>query len=207
MFATRNWAVRHGFQEAVEMLLKTDAEMTPGPLAAGYAAADDVVYRTGRPLLGTVELCIDEVGLPDWYVTHKFPLRGRGGRVIGLVGVSLACHESDPRGVPNTRITPATRALQRELVEFPKPARLGKLCGLSVRQLQRCFEESFGISPRTYWMKCRIRAACERLRSASQPIAVVAQELGFCDQSGFTAHFRKHTGQTPRGYRLKAGLK
>lgn len=207
MFATGNWALRHGFQNPNDMLLKTDTELTPGALASGYLAADDVVYRTGVPLLGTVEVCIDEVGLPDWYVTHKFPLRGHDGGILGVLGISRACHGAAPEDSPNARIAPATRLLRHDLMEFPHPKRLAKICGLSVRHLQRCFEETFGISPRTYWMKCRIRAACEKLRTGTEPIAVVAQGLGFCDQSGFTAHFKTHTGQTPKGFRLGATTK
>ncbi len=49
-------------------------------------------------------------------------------------------------------------------------------------------------------MKCRIREACARLRTGRHSVARVAFDLGFCDQSNFTRHFRRHTGVTPTAY-------
>ena len=54
-----------------------------------------------------------------------------------------------------------------------------------------------GIPHPTYWMKCRIRAASEALWAGNEPIIAISQRLGFCDQSNFTHHFRRHTGLTP----------
>lgn len=49
-------------------------------------------------------------------------------------------------------------------------------------------------------MKCRIRAASEALRAGIEPIITISQRLGFCDQSNFTQHFRRHTGLPPSAY-------
>jgi len=203
IFVTRAWALRHGFENPEEMYFKTDLDLTPGSLASGYLADDAIVYATGQPLLGKVELCLDEVGLPDWYITHKFPLRNRKKEVIGLIGVSIACQGKAPKDSPSARISRATDLLREELSEFPGLGRLAKVCNMSVRHLQRCFEESLQISPHQYWTKCRIRKACDELRSGQHSLSEVAQELGFCDQSSFTAQFRKHTGMTPNAFRLR----
>ncbi len=203
LFVTKAWALRHGFENPEQMVLKTDLDLTPGVLAEGYLADDAVVYETGAPLLGKVEICLDEVGLPDWYITHKFPLRDRKGTVIGLIGVSIASQGKAPKDSPSERISRATKLLREELREFPGSEKLAKRCSLSVRHLQRCFEETLRISPHEYWMKCRIRMACELLRSGQVSLVEVAQELGFCDQSSFTAQFRKHTGMTPNTFRLR----
>jgi AraC-like DNA-binding protein len=58
----------------------------------------------------------------------------------------------------------------------------------------------FGMGPREYWMKLRIREACHLLRLGTQEISDVAIELGFCDQSTFTVHFRRNVGVTPAHY-------
>ena len=49
-------------------------------------------------------------------------------------------------------------------------------------------------------MKCRVRAACESIRKGEEKLGVLAMRLGFCDQSSFTAQFRKHTGVTPSAF-------
>lgn len=186
------------------MLGKTDQQLTPGPLADQYLADDATVIRTGEPLLHRCELCRDEVGLPDWYETNKFPIKDDRGRVIGIMGTSRWCGGFAPDGTTGSRITPALQLLRADLTRLPPPDDLAKACHLSVRQLQRCFEEAFGLSPRNFWMKCRIRAACETLRTGDDTLAALAFRLGFCDQSSFTAHFHKHTGQTPSSFRSAA---
>ncbi len=44
-----------------------------------------------------------------------------------------------------------------------------------------------------------------RLQEGNDAIATIADELGFCGQSNFTLHFRRHTGQTPAAYRKAGG--
>ena len=48
---------------------------------------DREVLRTGRPLLDKREPAFDERGMLNWYVTNKFPLRDRRGKIIGLVAM------------------------------------------------------------------------------------------------------------------------
>jgi AraC-like DNA-binding protein len=200
LFVSSEWTKRHGFRDPRQMIGKTDQDLTPGSLAAQYLADDAAIYRTGEPILNRVELCHDHVGLPDWHLTSKFPVRNRRGRIIGIMGVSRWAGGNAPVGTSATRIMPAIKLLRGHLDRFPAPTFLAKACHLSVRQLQRCFHDTYGISPHDYWMKCRIRSACERLRDRTVTIVAVAHQLGFCDQSSFTAHFRAHTGRTPGSF-------
>jgi AraC-like DNA-binding protein len=41
------------------------------------------------------------------------------------------------------------------------------------------------------------------LAGTSEPIADIALTCGFCDQSAFTQHFRRHMGLTPAAYRKR----
>jgi hypothetical protein len=84
LYASGLWTTRHGFREAWEMLFKTDQDLTPGAMADSYLADDAIVYRTGQPVLDKIEICLDAVGLPDWHVTSKYPVRNRKGEVIGI---------------------------------------------------------------------------------------------------------------------------
>jgi AraC-like DNA-binding protein len=202
LFVSSDWTKRHGFRDPREMLGKTDQDLTPGPLAEQYLADDAEIYRTGEPILNRVELCRDEVGLPDWHLTSKFPVKDRRGRIMGIMGVSRWCGGQPPSESAGARLLPGIELLRGRLDRFTAPALLAKACHLSVRQLQRRFTITFGISPQQYWMKLRLRAACESLRRGDEPLGAIAQRLGFCDQSNFTAHFRRHTGFTPNRFRL-----
>ncbi|MBC7078357.1 MAG: PAS domain-containing protein, partial [Synergistales bacterium] len=64
----------------------TDHELTPGPLADLYRARDETVLRTGRPVLGVMEVWFTREGLPQWFICHKLPLKNRLGRIVGIIG-------------------------------------------------------------------------------------------------------------------------
>ena len=49
--------------------------------------------------------------------------------------------------------------------------------------------------------RLRIDRACHLLTHTHQPLAQIAQECGFGDQSYFTRVFRQRTGRTPGDYR------
>ena len=200
LYASALWTTRHGFREAWEMLLKTDQDLTPGVMAESYLADDAIVYRTGKPVVDKVEICLDPVGLPDWHVTSKYPVRNRKGEIIGILGISRVCMGQSPIASLNVRIGPATKMLQANLLEYPSAQVLAEACDLSVRQLQRRFTDALGLSPRDYWMKCRIRAACESIIKGEEKLGSLSMRLGFCDQSSFTAQFRRHTGVTPSAF-------
>jgi len=143
---------------------------------------------------------LDAVGLSDWHVTSKYPVRNRKGEIIGILGISRVCMGQAPVASLNVKIGPATKMLQEDLLVYPSAQTLADACGLSVRQLQRRFTEALGLSPRDYWMKCRIRAACESIRRGDEKLGSLSERLGFCDQSSFTAQFRRHTGVTPTAF-------
>jgi len=52
--------------------------------------------------------------------------------------------------------------------------------------------------------RLRIQAACEMLRQPEAPLAEVAGQLGFADQSHFSRVFHRLTGMTPRAWRTSA---
>ena len=204
LFFSRGILPHVGLERYEQMLGATDEDLTPGPFAAHYRADDRTVIESKKPLVGHVDMWFDEVGLPDWYETNKYPIFDRGGMVIGVMGTLRGCRGIAPPGAIGSRLAPAMATLRSELTRFPPISRLASECGMSPRQLQRCCQQVFSFSPRTDWRKCRVRAACEALRKAHEPIITVSQRLGFCDQSNFTQHFRRHTGLTPSAYMRRA---
>jgi AraC-like DNA-binding protein len=205
LFCSSNLPANHGLEDESAMLGKTDHELTPGPLAVKYLSDDAEIYRTGQPLPPTMEHCIDHVGLPNWYRTCKYPIKNRAGDIIGIMGTFQLAN--DP-GLPSNDFADLERArlfLGNDLCHFPSIKSLAELAGMSVRNFQRQFQDLYRMSPRTYWMKLRIRQACYKIREDDQSLLQVAHELGFYDQSAFTKHFRKHAGMSPKQYARKLG--
>jgi len=170
---------------------------------AEHLVTDRVVIESRKPLVGHVEMWIDEVGLPEWYESNRYPIFDRKGDVIGVMGTLRRSHGAVPGG-GHGRIAPALVVLGDELQRFPTLERLAALCRMSPRNLQRAFRDVFGFGPRTYWMRCRIRAACSALRTGARSQVDVALALGFCDQSSFSQHFHRQMGVSPSAYRKGA---
>lgn len=76
---------------------------------------------------------------------------------------------------------------------------LATLSGLSVFHFTRSFKKVVGLSPLAYRNQRRITEARERLLDG-QPIAQVALEMGYADQSHLTRQFQRIVGASPRRY-------
>ncbi len=76
---------------------------------------------------------------------------------------------------------------------------LAAAAGLGRFALLRAFQRRFGLPPHAYQLQLKIERARTLLRSG-QSAAWVAGELGFCDQSHFTRHFKRILGVTPGDY-------
>jgi PAS domain S-box-containing protein len=71
-----------------EIVGKTDYDIFPHELAASYYADEQVVIRSGQPLLNREERTIDPEGKTRWLLTTKVPLRDDHGKVIGIAGIN-----------------------------------------------------------------------------------------------------------------------
>lgn len=73
---------------------------------------------------------------------------------------------------------------------------LSGLAGLSPFHLLREFKQQFGLPPHVFLQQIRVQRARELL-ARGIPIAAVAIDTGFFDQSHFTRVFKRFTGITP----------
>ena len=65
----------------------------------------------------------------------------------------------------------------------------------------RLFRQATGQTPHQYVIMCRIERAKRLLTETEWPIIEIGHQVGFTDQSYFTAVFRKHVATTPNAYR------
>ena len=206
MAANRHFYERLGFQSERELIGKDDFALFPARLAEHFRHDDAEVMRTGKPKLNIIELFFNRQGIPDWFLTHKLPVRDRRGRVAGIIGVTQSYGFGSTVREPYLAIDRAVSLIRERFREKLTIGELAAGAHLSPRQLHRKFIEIFGSSPQSFILKVRIQAACELLQQGDLLISDVARESGFSDQSSFTQHFRRHLGITPRRYRQEYRL-
>jgi AraC family transcriptional regulator len=78
---------------------------------------------------------------------------------------------------------------------------LADIACLSPYHFSRSFKQVAGVGPQRYVIQRRIERAKRLLRQSHQPIALIAQETGFADQSHLSQMFRREIGVTPGRYR------
>ncbi len=67
--------------------------------------------------------------------------------------------------------------------------------------LARAFRRSNHCSIGQYVRRLRVEYACRALTNSAAPLAAIAVQAGFSDQSHFTRVFRQHVGLTPNAFR------
>jgi AraC family transcriptional regulator len=88
-----------------------------------------------------------------------------------------------------------------------QPVRLGELAsatGVHPAHLARAFRSHHGISVGEYGRRARLAWAAAEIARGDAPLATVAAEAGFADQSHFTRLFKRYIGTTPARYREEA---
>jgi AraC family transcriptional regulator len=78
---------------------------------------------------------------------------------------------------------------------------LGAVVGRHPAHVARAFRQAYGTSVTAYARTLRLEWATVAVATTDDPIARIALDAGFVDQSHFTRSFRRHHGVTPARYR------
>jgi AraC-like DNA-binding protein len=83
------------------------------------------------------------------------------------------------------------------------PAQLASHLGLSADYFARLFRKAYGIPPRAWIVRERIKMAAVRLLESHLNVGEVAEEFGYRDIFFFSRQFKQVTGQSPKDYRSR----
>jgi len=205
MFLNRSNRERCHLREESAAIGLTDFDVNPPDLARVYVEDDDRIRATGQPLLNRVELWFDHLGIPNWFVVNKMPIRSRGGKIIGIMGFTQSYEGRAQLLEPQQGLAKALGHLRENYQRDVRITDLARIGGYSPRQLERKFKEAFGVGPLQFLTKTRLLASCRLLREGSQALSEIAYACGFSDQSGFARTFRRYLGMTPSRYRAQGG--
>jgi AraC family transcriptional regulator len=76
--------------------------------------------------------------------------------------------------------------------------------GVNAAHLARVFRAHYGVSVGEFGRRLRLDWAAAEIARDERPIAEIAAEAGFADQSHFTRVFKRHVGTTPARFREEA---
>ncbi|MGV3617418.1 MAG: helix-turn-helix domain-containing protein [Fimbriimonas sp.] len=124
-----------------------------------------------------------------------------GFAIYGLVLEALAILGRDRLSSHPPSWIELVDAAVRDSREIPSVRELATMAGLSETSFSRHFRRHFNTSVGQYVRKRRFEKAVRFLEQTDMPLAEVAFQTGFVDQSHFTNAFKAEFGMTPNRYR------
>ncbi len=190
--ATTHWMLANGFQSRYPQVqvhaddnLTHDAEVvcSGGSLAAVDVCLYVVQLLGGRDMARNLArlLVTDVSRAPQTLYTPPQGWRRHVDREVSLVEAYIAKHHPQPLLLDD----------------------LAQQMHSSVRTLQRRFLAATGMTPIQYQQAVRIERSKDLLESSHEPVALIAERVGYQDRVAFGRIFKKVTGLTPAAYRQR----
>ena len=188
-----------------EVVGKKEKDFFPHQIALEIEKDDQKILTQGQSVLNRIEVIPNAFGDLIWVQTNKLPICNGNQIVIGIIGIT--------RPISNMETLPREFSLFSETIAFIranlgnniKVKDLAEVVKLSENQFRRKFKQEFGVTPQQFILRARLQAAGHLLRTSNQPIAILASDSGFSDQSYFTKQFKAFFGETPLQYRRRWG--
>jgi len=187
--------------------LSTDLLSRTAEEAVGYDPTRlSLVARSGfqDPLLA-------QIGLALW---RELEQRSPAGKLYAhtaaqMLAIHLLRHytsvgaavEEPSRGLTPQQMKRVLDVVQDQLSQDLSLEALARQIGFSPYHFARLFRQTTGESPHQFVLRQRIARAQRLLTEGGMPLAHVAVESGFADQSHLTRAFKRQLGLTPRAYR------
>ncbi|MFC4299264.1 GlxA family transcriptional regulator [Castellaniella hirudinis] len=100
-------------------------------------------------------------------------------------------------GTSQPKLTEVVTLMENNLEEPISKEELAQFIQVSVRQLERLFQEHLKSTPSAYYLELRLRRARQLLLGSEQSIIDVAAACGFVSVTHFTHRYRDYFGTTP----------
>lgn len=123
-----------------------------------------------------------------------------------LEEVLLWCELANPNKAAGGLDRRINRALEFICARFAEPltvARIAAHGGLSPSRFAHLFRQQTGETPQRYLELQRLNRARQLLEFTQEPIRAIARQVGFESPFYFTLRFKRHSGASPREWRLE----
>ena len=206
LWVNRCFLLNYALERREQVLGKTDFDLSLPHLADQYRLDDQRVLE-GEIISGRIELVGRFDHSADWSITHKLPLRDVRGHICGTTGMSRKMGGASPQvDFHDSALGRVIALVRKDCAQSWTNRELAKHCNLSLRAFERRFHAVFQMTPHNYIRRLRVRLASHALVYTAAPIARIAQDYGFSDQSHFNREFRHEIAMTPADYRRRFGV-
>lgn len=163
---------------------------------------------------------LTQIGYTLW---RELEQRSSAGKLYAqsaaqMLAVHLLRHYTSAGPAIENRKEPAqglTQQQMRRVIDFVQAhldqdlslEALARQAGFSAYHFARLFRQTTGESPHQFVLRQRIERAQRLLKQGGVPLAHVALESGFANQSHLTQVFKRHIGLTPRAYRQDLSIR
>jgi AraC-like DNA-binding protein/quercetin dioxygenase-like cupin family protein len=119
--------------------------------------------------------------------------------------VSEALDHEAPLSLPTSEhpIVAAALAYTKQNLHSATAEDVARSVSVSERTLRRLFQDSLGLSWRTYLLHARMMRAMALLAAPGQSVQATSSAVGFENLSSFTRCFTQFCGETPSAYRKR----
>ena len=135
---SRALALSVGLENSNDAIGRTDFDFFGEEHARKAFADEQHLMRTGEPLISIEERETREGGIETWVSTTKVPLRDRGGRIVGLFGISRDITE---KKLAELRLAEQAAQLAGQSAELERLTLADDLTGLYNRRGLAAFGE------------------------------------------------------------------
>ena len=187
-----------------------------GRLVKADTQAEISLSTLGIDLNRSPRLCIEALDatdskaagnarLPDWLDPKWIePIMEGGERLGTVVEIPDRFYRRAllrQSGLPGYKLRRAMDFIQSRVDQPILLEQIAAAVALSPFHFHREFKRSTGMTPHQYLVQVRMDRAKALLAGSDMPLAEVAAQVGFADQSHFSSTFRRTTSMTPRSYR------
>ncbi len=192
---------RCGYKSKSEIIGKLPDEVHPEPLGVQYRSQDEQILKEGKPIHNQLELHISPNLNLCWCLTTKVPLKSSSDSIIGIAGISRDLQQHNDKNKDYTGIADVVTYIKKNYSQPLLIDDLASMAGMSTYQFEQRMQKIFKLTAGQFIQKTRIEVAVWKLQESRLPIAAIAQECGYADQSAFSRQFKKTIGISPAQYR------
>ncbi len=194
--------VVHPPARLVQVLWDTDLYSALLPELGAAASGFEFLYALQDPLLSQIVRSLAEEiegGIADRILIESLGTAlciRIAQRFVGRLPLP-----TNNKGLSLERLRRVRDYVEAHLDEDLSLTVLADIACLSAYHFSRSFKESVKVGPQRYVIQRRLERAKTLLRRTKEPLALIAQEAGFADQSHLTSIFRREIGVTPGRFR------